>query len=120
MFPSRILKTALLALALCGASAISSMPAAQASERIGIWNDSSRVNVQYVRDRVVYRNGRRVYVRDRYRPSSRYRYAPRRAYPRAYAPRAYSPRVYAPNRGAYWYPERPRPGRTDRAIEQGR
>ena len=115
MFPSRILKTSLLAIALCGAAAISSMPSAQASERAGIWNDGSRVNVQYVRDRIVYRNGRRVYVRDRYRPSSRYHYAPRRAYPRAYGPR-----VYAPSRGAYWYPERPRPGRTDRALEERR
>ena len=114
MFSSRILKTSLVALAYCGTAAISSMPAAQASETAGIWSRFSDAQVQYVRDRIVYRNGRRVYVRDyRYRPSYRYqydRYAPRRAYPR----------VYSPNRGAYWYPERPRPGRTDRALEQRR
>ncbi|WP_201831313.1 hypothetical protein [Microvirga zambiensis] len=110
MFSSRILKSSLAALALCGAAAVSSMPSVQASERSGIWNGGSYASAQYVRDRNVYRNGRRVYVRDRYRSSYRHRYAPRRAYPR----------VYAPSRGAYWYPERPRPGRTDRALEERR
>jgi hypothetical protein len=131
MFSLRILKSTLVAVVLTGAATISPMPV-HAIETAGQWRDGaldrSNVKVQYVRDRIVYRNGRRVLVRDR--PS--YRSVQRRAYPRAYAPRrAYTPRqaygprgyprgyprVYAPSRGPYWYPERPRPGRSDQAVE---
>jgi hypothetical protein len=120
MFSSRILKIGLLALALSGAVTLASVPA-QAGENTGTWRngmvDGPYGPGWYEPRGAYYENARTVrrrpYVRERYRyrPTYRsYRYAPNRYYGNSYYPR----------RGYGWPVERPRPGRVDRAIEQGR
>jgi hypothetical protein len=118
MFSSRILKIGLLALALSGAATLASVPV-QAGESTGTWRNGMVDGPygpgwygrgdHYENARTV---RRRAYGRERYRhrPSYRsYRNAPNRYYGNSYYPR----RAYG------WPVERPRPGRVDRALEQG-
>jgi hypothetical protein len=120
MFSSRILKTGLLVLALSGSATLASLPA-QAGESTGTWRNGMVDGAYgpgwygpggaYYEDTRTVR--RRTHVRERHRtrPSHRaYRYAPNRYYGDSYYPR----------RGYDWPVERPRPGRMDRAIEEGR
>jgi hypothetical protein len=116
MFSSRILKIGLLALALSGAATLASVPV-QAGESTGTWRNGM-VNGPYgpgwyEPGGSYYENARtvrrRAYGRERYRHRPSYRRAPNRYYGNSYYPR----REYG------WPVERPRPGRVDRAIEQG-
>jgi len=116
MFSSRILKMGLVALALSGAAALTSLPA-QAGESTGTWRngmvDGPYGPGWYGPDGTFYGNDRtvrrRAYVRERYRPS--YRYAPYGYYRDSY---------YPPRRSYGYYGERPRPGRFDRTMEERR
>ncbi|MBA1155510.1 hypothetical protein [Microvirga mediterraneensis] len=134
MFSSRILKTCVLALALSGAATLASLPA-QAGESTGTWRNGmvsgpygvgwyGPGGVTYEHARTV---RRRAYVPPRHRYNRSYRshrYAPNRYYrDRYYGNRYYGNRYYGnryyQRRGYGWYGERPRPGRVDRALEQG-
>ncbi|HEV2565247.1 MAG TPA: hypothetical protein VGU19_09195 [Microvirga sp.] len=119
MFSSRILKIGLLAAALSGAATLASLPA-QAGESTGTWRNGM-VNGPYgpgwYEPGDYYEDARpvrrRPYVRDRYRHRPAYR-------PHRYAPNRYYGNSYDPRREYGWPLERPRPGRTDRAMEEGR